>query len=387
MSSPDKVRSLTLTGRILVPLLIVALGGAAFQMAVKFGRRAAKAPVQTPVPDVELLLARAGEAPVVLESQGVLEPITRTRAAAEVAGRVVSVGPAWRDGAAFAAGDELLRLDDADYRAALANAEAAEADAAMQLRMEQARAEQAMRDWKKLATGNPESDLVTRAPQLKAAAARLSAAGAAVQKAKRDLERTVIRAPYQGRMLRTLTDLGSWVAPGAALAEFHATDRWQVRLPLPLDDFTFLESAPGTPVTLTATAGDRTIEIKAALARPAAEIDRASRTLPVTAEFTPPPDADALLAPGLFVKATLPGRTLQNVVRIPRRALLPGDRVAVCTPENHLTFRPVKVARATRDDVLLADGLKPGESVLVTALAVITEGMEVRPVTPPPAAP
>ena len=387
MDSPDKVRSLTLTGRLLVPLLVVALGGAAFQMAVKFGRRAAKAPVETPIPDVELLRAAAGDAEIVLESQGVLEPITRTRAAAEVAGRVVAVGPAWRDGAAFNAGDELLRLDDADYRAALANAEAAEADAAMQLRMEQARAEQAMRDWKKLATGNPESDLVTRAPQLKAAAARLSAAGAAVQKAKRDLERTVIRAPYQGRMLRTLTDLGSWVAPGAALAEFHATDRWQVRLPLPLDDFTLLETAVGTPVTLTATAGDRTLVIKAALARSAAEIDRASRTLAVTAEFTPPADADALLAPGLFVKATLPGRTLKNVVRIPRRALLPGDRVAVCSAENHLAFRPVRVARATRDDVLLADGIKPGESILVTALAVITEGMEVRPVTTPPAAP
>ena len=382
MASTDKVRSLTAAGRILVALLLVALGGGAYSMAVKFGRRAAKAPVQTPVPDVEILVAKVSDAPLFIESQGVLEAVTRTRAAAEVAGRVVAVGPAWRDGAAFRTGEELLRLDDADYRAALANAEAAEAEAAMQLRLEEARAEQGLRDWKELATGGQPGELVTRVPQLKAAAARLAAASASVEKAKRDLERTILRAPYDGRMLRTLTDLGSWVSTGAALAEFHAIDRWQVRLPLPLDDFTVLERAEGMPITLTASVGGRRIEIQATLARAAAEIDRASRTLPVTAEFTPKADMDPLVAPGLFVKATLPGRTLRNVVRIPRRALLPGDRVAICTAENHLTFRDVKIARAMRDDVLLSEGVKPGESILVTALAVITEGMEVRPVNP-----
>lgn len=385
MDSPEKIRSLTLAGRILAAVLLLGLGGGAYVLAVKFGRRAAMEPIQAPVPDVELLEARAGDVSVSLQSQGVLEPVTRTRAAAEVAGLVVAVSPAWREGAAFEAGDELLRLEDADYRAALANAEASMADAAMQLRLEQARAEQALRDWKKLGSGEPESDLVTRAPQIKAASARLAAASAAVEKAKHDLKRTVLRAPYRGRMLRTSTDVGSWVAPGTPLAEFYAAERLQVRLPLSLDDFTLLETAAGTRVRLSATAGDRRLEIQAAIVRPAAEIDRSTRTLPVIVEFAPSPDADPLLVPGLFVKAELPGRPLRNVIRIPRGALLAGDRVAVCTSENQLRFRPVKIARATRDDVLLAGGVEPGENILVTALAVITEGMEVQPVRPPAA--
>jgi RND family efflux transporter MFP subunit len=257
----------------------------------------------------------------------------------------------------------------------------------MQVRMEEARAEQALRDWKKLAAGNPESDLVTRAPQLKAARARAAASNAAIEKAKRDLARTVVRAPFDGRMLRTLINVGSWAAPGAALAEFYATDRFQVRLPLPLDDFTLLESPEGTPVTLTATAGGRTVEIKAALTRTAGEIDRASRTLPVPAEFDASSLNDPLIAPGLYVNASLPGKTLRKVIRLPRRSLLAGDRVAVCSADHHLSFRPVRIARTTRDDVLLAEGVQPGEQILATTLAVMTEGMAVRPVTADPATP
>jgi RND family efflux transporter MFP subunit len=387
MSTPTPSRSFTLAGRILLPLLLLGIGAAAMKAAVQFGRKAAKAPIETPMPDVELITATTSDYPVTLQSQGVIEAITQTRAAAEVAGRVASVSPAWREGAHFRKGDELLRLDEADYAAAVANAEAAAAEAAMQVRMEEARAEQALRDWKKLAAGNPESDLVTRAPQLKAARARAAASNAAIEKAKRDLARTVVRAPFDGRMLRTLINVGSWAAPGAALAEFYATDRFQVRLPLPLDDFTLLESPEGTPVTLTATAGGRTVEIKAALTRTAGEIDRASRTLPVTAEFDASSLNDPLIAPGLYVNASLPGKTLRKVIRLPRRSLLAGDRVAVCSADHHLSFRPVRIARTTRDDVLLAEGVQQGERILATTLAVMSEGMAVRPVTADPATP
>jgi hypothetical protein len=60
--------------------------------------------------------------------------------------------------------------------------------------------------------------------------------------------------------------------------------------------------------------------------------------------------------------------------------------VAVASPDNRLSFRAVKVARSTRDHVLISEGIEAGERVLATALAIITEGMEINPVTPPRAA-
>jgi multidrug efflux system membrane fusion protein len=389
MDSPpaEKPHTLTKTGRALVAVLILAVGGGLSAAAVKLGRHAEEAPAKRPVPDVELVVAQGGDVELTLESQGIVQAVTETRAAAEVPGRVLRVSPAWDAGGSFKANEELLALDDADYKAALANAEALAAEAALAVKMEEQRGKQAVRDWEKLATGKPDTDLVTRVPQLKAAQARSTAAQAAVEKARRDLDRTVIHAPYAGRIRATLTDIGSYAAPGAPLAEFFATDAYQISLPLSIEDFNFLNVTPGTPLKLTAQSGDRELVIPASILRTGAEIDRTARTINVVAEIKPGDHPSPLLVPGLFVKAFLPGITLKNTVKLPRVCLLPGDRVAVVNHENKLSTRAVKVVRTTRDAIFISEGVKPGERVLATVLAVITEGLEVKPVsdTPGPA--
>ena len=190
---------------------------------------------------------------------------------------------------------------------------------------------------------------------------RSQSAAAAVEKARRDLERTVLRAPYAGRIRATLTDIGSYAAPASPLAEFYSTDAYQVSLPLSLDDFAMLEAKPSSPVTLTA-AGIP--PLTATILRTSGEIDRASRTIQIIAEIKPaaagaplPP----LVVPGLFVKASLPGVTLKGVVKLPRVCLLPDNRAIVVTPDNRLSFRSVKVARSTRDDIFIAEGINAGD--------------------------
>ncbi|HEX2747340.1 MAG TPA: efflux RND transporter periplasmic adaptor subunit, partial [Verrucomicrobiales bacterium] len=219
-----------------------------------------------------------------------------------------------------------------------------------------------------------------RVPQMIAAKARQAATAAAVEKARRDLERTVLHAPYAGRIRATLTDLGSYAAPASPLADFYSTDAYQVNLPLSLDDFRLLEPGNAAPVKLTSGSGELLTTFSAAIVRTAAAIDQASRSIQVIAEIKPPEKAQPLLVPGLFVKASLPGQTLKNVVKLPRICLFPDNRIAVVTAENKLNFRAVKVARQGRDDVLISDGVKEGERVLATALAVVTEGLEVKPV-------
>jgi multidrug efflux system membrane fusion protein len=378
----EKNRALTNAGRVIIVLLILGAGGALSLAAVLFGKQAETVTPKRPVPDVELITAKVEDVPLELESQGIVQAVTESRAAAEVPGRVVWVAPSWDAGATFKKEEELLKLDDTDYHAALANAKALAAEASMAVKIEEERGRQAVRDWNKLASGAPESDLVSRAPQLKAAKAREAAALAAVEKADLDLRRTVLRAPYNGRIRATLTDVGSYAAPGAPLAEFYATEAYQVSLPLSLDDYTFLNSAPGTPLTLKAEGGGKTYTFPAAILRIGAEIERASRSIQIIAEIKPGENPPPLLLPGLFVKAALPGMTLQNVVRLPRVCLLPGDRVAVAGSDNKLTTRAVKVVRASRDEVFLSEGVQNGERVLATVLAVLTEGLEVHPLNP-----
>ena len=69
----------------------------------------------------------------------------------------------------------------------------------------------------------------------------MRSAESALEKARLDLERTQIRAPFAGRVLRKLVDLGQVVSPNAQLAEIFATDIVEIRLPLRNRDLPFID--------------------------------------------------------------------------------------------------------------------------------------------------
>lgn len=378
---PARRSGLTRTGQAAAAVFVILGGAAVAQVFIKLKQEQPKTEVRRPVPAVEVVAVNRGDAPVRLTSQGIVEAETETRAAAEVAGRVVWVSSNFKAGGEFNAGDELVRLEDADYKAALAAAKAAEAEARMALELEQARVDQAIRDWNKLAAGTkPESALATRQPQLTAAQAAVASAAASVEKAQRDLDRTVLKAPYTGRIRHKQTDIGTFVTPGTPLADLFSTERYEIRLPVSVDDFTLLPTAPTTPVTLTTEAGGQTLTFSGKVVRHEGEVDRQSRSLYLVAQITAKPHP--LLAPGLFLRASIQGVTLPQVARLPRLCLHGQDRVWIIDADQRLRSRKVKAVRLEEKDVLISDGLQDAENVLATVLQVTTEGMTVSPLPP-----
>jgi RND family efflux transporter MFP subunit len=356
-----------------VLILIAGLGIAAGLFALK------KTPVSTvppkPVPEVETITAREADLKVMIPAQGTVEPATVTRAAAEVEGTVIAVSPDYEAGGSFKEGDVLLEIDPSDYKAALAQAEASLADAKLQVAQEEMRAEQAERDWERIARpGQTPNDLVRRIPQLAAARAKVEAMQAAVDRAMRDLERTKLRAPYDGRIRQKLVDLGTRVAKAGPLAEFYATGILEVRLPVPRQDADFFDLR-GQEIILKESGG-RGRTWKALVDRTEGEIQRANRSIMVVARIDGRlPDAPL---PGQFVHTEIEGIVIEKVVRVPRRAFVKSDRVMVVSDGHTVTTREVKVVRTEEDDVLVSEGLKDGERLCVTALTAVIEGMEVK---------
>lgn len=327
-----------------------------------------------PVSEVETITARQGDLVVGIPAQGVIEPVTITRASAEVEGVVIAVSPGFEAGASFRKGDVLLEIDPSDYETAVAQAEAAVADAKLQLAEEEMRARQAGRDWERLASpGQKPTDLVLRVPQLEAAKARVKASTAALERAKKDLERTKLRAPYDGRIRSKLADLGTRVGKGEPLAEFYATSVLEVRLPVPRQDAAFLEGT-GQTIELREHAGSRTWT--ATVDRTEGEIRRDDRTIVIVARIDGGKEGAPL--PGQFIETSIPGRVVPGIFRVPRRAFASSDRVLVVAPDQTLTTRPVTILRTEREDVLVSSGLEDGEQLCITALAAVIEGMEVK---------
>lgn len=361
--------------RILIAVAIFIAGLGSFFLLAKLKKTPLPANPPKPFQEVETITARKADLQVSIPAQGTIEPATLTRAAAEVEGTVIAVSPEFEAGGNFKAGDVLLEIDPSDYKAALAQTEASLADAKLAVVQEEMKAEQAKRDWERIATpGQQPNDLVLRIPQLAAARARVDAAQAAMEKAIRDLERTKLRAPYDGRIRRKLVDLGTHVGKGTGLAEFYATGSLEVRLPIPRQDAAFFDPA-GQEITLHETGGQKR-SWKAVIDRTEGEIQRENRSIVVVARIDgTTPDAPL---PGQFVHTHIAGRTLPDLVRVPRRAFVKSDRVMVVGDGHTVTTREVKVLRTEKEEVLVSEGIEDGEQLCVTALTAVIEGMEVK---------
>ncbi len=382
--------------RTLAPILVL-LGG--FLAAAALLLTAGSIPKQPPSiepPLVRVLEAAPETFRLRVSTHGTVVPRTESELIPEVAGRVEWVSPALVSGGFFAQGDPLLRVEPLDYelaleqgRARLARAESDLANARtahgrqLDLAKQQA-ASEAARD-----------DAINR---LRVAEAARREAVAALAKAERDLARTEVVAPYDGRVRSERVDVGQFVNRGASVATIYAVDFAEVRLPVQDEELAFLDlplvhpgqgtgSVPAA-VTLTARFAGREHQWRGEVVRTEGELDPKTRMVNVVAQVPDPygtTEGKPPLSVGLFVEAEIVGAEARNIVVLPRSAMRGRARVIVVDDEGRLRFRAVDVLRVSRDQVFVQGGLAAGDRVCISPLETPIEGMAVRLREAPPA--
>jgi RND family efflux transporter MFP subunit len=308
-----------------------------------------------------------------------------------VAGQIVDVAPAFVSGGFFLKGDVLLRIDPRNYESAVKRASAGVAQARTQVATENALAGYAYEDWKRLrdvdTTSREASDLTLRKPQLQEALAALEAREADLQMAREDLNRTIIRAPYDGMVREKIADIGQYVNVGSQLARTFAVDRVEIRLPISQQDLQFLDlkglsEGERLPVTLSAAIGSQRHEWHARIVRSEGVFDSASRVLYVVAQVEDPYDlAESGREPlrvGTFVTAEIGGNAGGELFAIPRHALSGGDTVWIVDEQLQIQPRAVRIVRSDEDHAYVSEGLADGERYATTPIDQPLPGMQVR---------
>jgi len=326
-------------------------------------------------------------------TQGTVRPRTQIQLAAEVSGKVVMVSPSFDVGGFFQEGDVLFRIEPSDFAAAVTRAEAQVAEARYRLDFEEAEADVARQEWAKLGEEAPPSPLLLRGPQVDQARAALASAQAALDQARRDLRRTEIKAPFDGRVGEKNVDVGQFVTKGSPVARLYSVDIAEVRLPLSADQLAFVDIPlryrdrprpdSGPVVLLYGSLGGRAHTWTGRVDRAEGEIDTRTRMLSVVAQVRDPygrrdHDDRPPLAVGLFVEAEILGRSTNHVAILPRSALRGPNQVLIVDSENRLQFRDVNVLRADRTQAVIGAGLSDGDRVCTSPLDVVTQGMRVR---------
>jgi RND family efflux transporter MFP subunit len=257
---------------------------------------------------------------------------------------------------------------------------------------EQAEADVAKAEWQELGGGRTPTALTLREPQLAEAQAALASADASLEQARRDLEKTQLKAPFAGRVSSEDVDIGQFVNRGAPLAVLQSIETAEVRLPIPPDQAGYAElpipwregMGGGRPeVHLSGQLGGDTHSWTGRIVRTESELDTKTRMIIAVAEVVNPyerrmdENRPPLLA-GLFVNAEILGHTLTNVYEIPRDAVRGRDRLLIVDNENRLQFRTVDIIRAERGRVVIEKGLNPGERICLSPLEAPVDGMQVR---------
>ncbi|MES2594879.1 MAG: efflux RND transporter periplasmic adaptor subunit [Verrucomicrobiota bacterium] len=332
-----------------------------------------------------------------VRSQGTVQPRTRSTLLPEVSGKIVEMRPSFRPGGFFDKGEVLLKLDITDYETAIVIAKAEVAQGEVVLAEEKARADQARENWKAMGRGGQPSALVVRAPQLAQAEATLAASRARVLKAERDLERTVIRAPYAGQVLEQGVDVGQFVSQGTVLGRVFAVDYVEIRLPLPERESQFLKlpqpfrdqtSTENPKVLLKATVAGKPVTWEGRVVRVESSLDEQTRQATAVAQVTDPyakrADGSPPLTIGAFVEADIAGDALQDVYVIPRQAVRAGNEIILIErPQNTLRRMTVDPLVSTEKHIVVSANAekapKDGSVLCLTPIPFPADGARVMP--------
>ncbi len=380
------------TRKAILPLavLMVCILAAAALIATspKVERRTPPAPQ----PTVEILQATPTSYQVEVASYGTVSPRTQSTLVSEISGRIIAIAPNFRNGGFFEQNELLLTIDPRDYEIARIVARSELAQTQLQLREQEAQAEQARKDWKTLGDGAKPTDLVLRKPQLASNRAAVAAAQARLRQAEIDLERSRILAPYVGRVLEKNADVGQYVTQGTVLARIYAVDYVEIRLPLTDRQQAVLElpeiyrgedtaPKPGPEVSLTAQVSGEQHTWQGRIVRTEGAIDTQSRQLFAIAQVDDPYARHARRPPlkvGQFVQAKIKGTRFNNVFVVPRGVLRGQDEVFVVDAKQRLERRRLQIVWRDAENVVVSAGLAAGERLSMTPLPFSADGMQVQ---------
>lgn len=306
--------------------------------------------------DVDLAVAAPDAVAVLVRVPGTVEPWVRTSPGTKLLGRVAVV--AVREGDRVREGGLLARLEDADLKAAVEQAEAAVAMA--EAGRENAHAQHARMVELHRRGSVTDKNLEDATAGIRVADAALQQARAALSGARVNLGYAEIRSPISGWVVARRTEVGDMAAPGVPLFTLEDLSRVKVVLQVPESDVVGLQA--GMPATVEVDVLER--ELPATIHRVVPAGDPTSRTYEVQLVLDNP---DGDLKSGMFARGRFRTGT-RDALRVPRTAVVRRgqlDGLFVVDEEGAARLRWVRLGRTEGDRVLVLSGLQEGERYVV----------------------
>ncbi|CAN2050052.1 Efflux RND transporter periplasmic adaptor subunit [Candidatus Magnetomoraceae bacterium gMMP-13] len=352
---------------------------------------AARKPVSIGSPLVENILAEPINKKIKIIAMGTVISAQEVGLQTQVSGRILKISSKLIPGGRFKKGEELLRIDDRDYKIAIDIQKASVAQAFMEFKTEKGRQSIASEEWNLLGSEiestKEERELALRKPQLENARAAVDSAKSSLKKAELDLKRTVIKAPFNALVKDKFVDIGQYVTPGTKLITLIGTDEFRVQVSVPVSSLPWIfvpgmNAKKGSLATILQETKESDIKVihQGKIIQLLGDLDPAGRMARLLVSIKDPLRLKSSSLPlllGAYVKVEIYGPELFDVFEIPRKALRENDHVWLISYENKLIFKKILVKWRSKNNII-ARGLEPGDKIITSRISAPVNGMDLR---------
>lgn len=424
--------------KILVAAAVVLILGAGLTVFLVRNPREAK--TVEPVKEgrlVRTIRLKKQKKTFLINAFGSVRPRNEIKVVAEVSGRVIQRSDGFRDGGFIKKGDTLFEIDPVDYKLAVAQREAElaqlkadisrllqeeknyRADLAISLRYldvvkNELKRNQRLRKQNVVSPGTLDISLqavlrqegeVQRinnlialvVPNLAQKKAALDVTRVRLEEARLNLVRARIIAPFDARVRNSNLAVGDYIREGNTVGTIYDSSVLEVPVSVPVEEARWAfrrlvgQQFPRTQdevqqyfssAKISWSRFGETFEWQGRVTLVGAGLDEATRAVTMVIEVPEPfkswkPGKHPPLTVGMFVKVGIEGVTLPDVYVIPRSALRPGDQIYLYRG-GVLDMLSVKVIRKSQNEVVFRNGVKEGDSLILSAIPAAVTGMKLR---------
>ena len=274
----------------------------------------------------------------------------------EVEGRLATLH--FREGQAVKAGALLVSLDDSIARAELAQAQA-------NLDLAEKSFERAQMLFKRGASN---------AQALDEASSQQQAARASLALAQARLDKTQIRAPYDGTLGLRLVSVGEYLNAGDSIVNLEVLDPLKVDFRVPQKAVSQVHVGQPIEVTLDAYPGER---FKGSIIALNPRLDEVGRSQAIRAQIG---NADHRLKPGQFVKVSVILAERPKALLVPEEAVMPMGQLLFLNllVDGKVERRQVRIGQRLRGRAEVVEGLDGSETLISAGWQKVSPGDEVR---------
>jgi RND family efflux transporter MFP subunit len=170
-------------------------------------------------------------------------------------------------------------------------------------------------------------------------------------------------------------DIGQYVSPPQVLARIYSTEKMEVVSYASPEDLKWIKKGAKVEVI----SDIKNLKVNGVVKGLGGEVDEKTGLIPIIIEVRP--RNKEYLLPEDYVKVFIKGPVIKKAIIIPLNAIHQekGHEVVwIVDNQQRLRFRKVKIAFVRKDQVIITEGLKEGDKVIISPLSIVSEGMKVR---------